>query len=87
LDNIHNRDNEPRKGVPLMINVICDSCKKAIPDAQKDVNVFYVLDKTLCKSCEGKINEAAAEQMSRSKSYSIKQFHDKYIKEMQRRCK
>jgi hypothetical protein len=87
LAKIKGKDDEARKGVPAMINVICDACKKSVRDAQNGINVFYVQDKALCKPCEAKIEETAQEQMGKSKTYSIKEYQNKYLKEMERRCK
>jgi hypothetical protein len=70
-----------------MINVICDSCKKAIPDAKSGVTVTYVQDKAICEPCREKLENSVREQMQKSKSYSLKEYQDKYIKELQKQCK
>ena len=69
-----------------MVNVICDSCKKAVSDAQPGVNVYFVLNKTLCKPCEEKIDSAVREQM-KGKAFSLKEFKNKYTKETEKQCK
>lgn len=70
-----------------MVNVICDSCKKAISNAKSEVNVFFVLDKTLCKPCEEQIDSAVREQMEKEKAYSLKSYKNKFTKEMEKQCK
>ncbi len=70
-----------------MVNVICDSCKKSVSDAKPGINVFFVLDKTLCKPCEEQIDSAVREQMKKEKEFTLKDFKNKFTKEMEKQCK
>lgn len=34
-----------------MINIICDMCKKSIPNARRDINYFTARNRALCVTC------------------------------------
>lgn len=57
-----------------MISVICDSCKKPIPNAQRERNYFTILDKNLCVPCNDKIHEKVREEMSKKPRYIFKEY-------------
>ena len=46
-----------------MINVICDMCKKPIPEAVKDKNYVTFMDKSLCVSCMREFQDEVREIM------------------------
>jgi hypothetical protein len=54
-----------------MLNVICDSCKKPVKDALKDVNYVDILDKAVCSSCKGKCDDRVSQSMMSKRKYGF----------------
>ena len=79
--------NNPTTEVKRMINIVCDACKKTIRDAQKDVTVFFVTDKSLCYPCKEKLDDQVKNQMFKAKEYGFKKHQDTYVKTLNSMCK
>lgn len=57
-----------------MTSVICDHCKKSIPNAVRQVNYKTILDKTLCLPCNKELDEVVNERVYKDGSYSLDGF-------------
>ena len=80
-----------------MINIICDMCKKPIPDARKDVNYFSEKDKSLCIECHRELiqevdsimDEAGGSQRNSVKydNYSFQTYKEVFDDTLEELCK
>ncbi len=70
-----------------MVSIVCDSCKKAIPGAHKDVNLFYYADKSLCAPCRDKLDVKIKEAMKKERTYSFQKYRDTMMRNLQGMCK
>jgi len=70
-----------------MLTIVCDACKKAISGDQKETGVVYILDKALCRKCEGKLLDSVAEDMAKMKIYRFADYKEKYISTVRKMCK
>ena len=70
-----------------MLTIICDACKKAIPGAQKETGVVYVLDKALCRKCEGRLLDSVAADMEKKSVYRFADYKEKYISTVKKMCR
>jgi len=70
-----------------MLTIVCDACKKAISGDQKKTGVVYILDKALCRKCEGKLLDSVAEDMAKMKIYRFTDYKEKYISTVRKMCK
>ncbi len=57
-----------------MVSVICDACKKPVPDARREINYFSILDKNLCYTCKEKLDATVKEKMSQKPRYVFKEY-------------
>ncbi len=57
-----------------MVSVICDACKKPIPEAQREINYFSILDKNLCYTCKEKLDNTVKEKMAQRPRYIFKEY-------------
>ncbi len=57
-----------------MVSVICDACKKTIPDAQREMNYFSILDKNFCSTCKEELDRTVKEKMSEKPRYLFKEY-------------
>ena len=57
-----------------MISVICDACKKPIPNAERERNYFTLLDKNLCTNCNEKLYERVHNEMSKKPRFVFKEY-------------
>ncbi len=70
-----------------MTTIVCDFTKKAIPNAQRDINYFTVLDKTLSVSAAEELEKRVRDKMAKGKSYSYNE-HQKVLRDiLQQMCK
>lgn len=63
-----------------MTNIICDMCKKPIPDAirryswsTRDQRYDTILDKDICPSCLDKLNNNVMKKMANSSTFGYKE--------------
>lgn len=52
-----------------MQTIICDSCRKQIKDADRDVNYVTVLDKAMCVPCKENFEKRVTTAMRTKKKY------------------
>lgn len=57
-----------------MTTIICDVTKKAIPNAQKDVNFICILDKIVSIPAKEKIEEQVTKAMERKTRFTMKEY-------------
>jgi hypothetical protein len=57
-----------------MTAIVCDSCKKAVAGARKDVNYVVFLDKDLCLDCQDELWDATKQQMKARRPYTFKDY-------------
>ena len=70
-----------------MVNIVCDSCKKTIQGAMKDVNVVYIADKNICIPCKQQLEHKLKCDMPNKSPYSLKAYWDAYMKSLYSMCK
>jgi hypothetical protein len=70
-----------------MISIVCDSCKKAIPNAMSGVNFFYVTNKSLCKACEKGIEEKTRDDVLQDGRYTLKGYRKHYLNNIEKQCR
>lgn len=70
-----------------MVNIVCDSCKKTIQGAEKDLNVVYLSDKNLCFPCNEKLKQQVKEEMLKERDFTLKKYHDKQLSILNRMCR
>jgi hypothetical protein len=59
-----------------MTAIVCDSCKKAVAGARKDVNYVAILDKDLCLDCNDELRDATKKLMFVRRPYLFKDYQD-----------
>jgi hypothetical protein len=62
-----------------MTAIFCDSCKKPIVGARKDVNYFATLDKELCSSCQEELLLVTRQQMAPRQPYLFKDYQQSLV--------
>jgi hypothetical protein len=67
-----------------MTAIVCDSCKKAVGGARRDVNYFTILDKDICESCHDDLRDATKVQMRARRPYIFKDYVDILTKNLAR---
>ncbi len=70
-----------------MLTIVCDACKKAISGDQKETGVVYILDKALCRKCEGRLLDSVAAEMEKKRVYRFADYKDTYINSVRKMCK
>ncbi|WP_319561722.1 hypothetical protein [Marispirochaeta sp.] len=70
-----------------MITIVCDITKKAIPNAQRDVNYVTVLDKTLSMSAAEEFEKKVRKKMQGYKQYSFSNYKKVYRDILNQMCK
>ncbi len=70
-----------------MTTIVCDFTKKAIPNAQRDINYLTILDKTLSMPAAEELEKRVREKMAKAKSYSFND-HQQILRDtLQQMCK
>jgi hypothetical protein len=59
-----------------MNNVICDSCKKVIPGAKREVNYITFQNKALCTACTEAWDQEVREEMGKKGRYSLQDYKE-----------
>ena len=70
-----------------MTTVVCDVTKKAIPNAQRDVNYVTMLDKTLSMPAVEEFEKRVRENMRSNKQYSFAVYKKVYRDVLNQMCK
>lgn len=70
-----------------MLTIICDACKKAVSGDQKETGVVYILDKALCRKCEGILLDSVAADMAKKRVYRFVDYKENYIKTVRKMCR
>lgn len=70
-----------------MTTVVCDVTKKAIPNAQRDVNYVTMLDKTLSMPAVEEFEKKVREKMRNNKQYSFAAYKKVYRDVLNQMCK
>ena len=70
-----------------MTTIVCDFTKKAIPNAQRDVNYNTVLDKTLSKPAMEELEKRVRERMAKNRSYVYKDYQKILRETLHQMCK
>lgn len=70
-----------------MITIVCDSTKKAIPNAERDVNYVTILDKTLSMPALEQFEAKVREKMGKEDSYSFARYKEIYRQTLSQVCK
>jgi hypothetical protein len=63
-----------------MTSIVCDICRKLVPDARKDVNYVAVLDKDICVACQEDLLNATKKQMLTRRPYLFKDYQETLTK-------
>ncbi|WP_020612292.1 hypothetical protein [Sediminispirochaeta bajacaliforniensis] len=69
-----------------MISIVCDVCKKAVPNAMPGKNFIYVTDKAICKSCEAELEEKTRAALTKDPQYSLAGFQSHYLGILRKMC-
>jgi hypothetical protein len=69
-----------------MTAIFCDSCKKEVPGARKDINYVTVLDKDLCLSCEERLRQSLRQQTAARRPVIFKEYQDTLSRTLQKLC-
>lgn len=70
-----------------MTTIVCDVTKKAIPNAQRDVNYVTILDKTLSIPAAEEFEKKIREKMKGYKQYSFTNYKKVYRDVLGQMCK
>jgi hypothetical protein len=70
-----------------MVTIICDSCRKQIKDASKDLNYVTIKDKALCLSCKRAFDDKVSASMAAKRKYSLSDFQKAYTDTLVKVCK
>ncbi len=70
-----------------MTNVICDACKKSVPNAVRKKSYFTILNKSLCVQCEKEMQEILKVKMVKRGHYSIAGYKDEVKETLGKICK
>jgi len=57
-----------------MTSIRCDTCRKDIRDARKDVNYAVILGRDFCTSCNEKLYAAVSKTMANRKPYRFGEY-------------
>ncbi len=63
-----------------MTDIVCDVCRKAVPDARKDWNYVTLMDKDLCLDCEEKLRVTMRKITSTHRPVVFKEYQDTLAK-------
>ncbi len=70
-----------------MMNIICDCCKKAVPNASRGRNYFTYLNKAVCYSCKEELELAVRKEMFRKPSYTYDTYQKVFTAKLNELCK
>jgi hypothetical protein len=70
-----------------MVAIICDSCRKQIKDAAKDVNFVVFKDKAMCLSCKRAFEDKISSSMASKRKYSLSDYQKVLSDTLVRVCK
>ena len=70
-----------------MISFICDGCKKAISNPNRERSYYYLLDKMVCSPCFDEIEEQATDEVHDMRTFTLKAFKKKLIERLYKKCK
>jgi len=77
-----------------MTNIICDMCKKSIPDASRryswetrDDRYSTIYDKDICPSCLDKLDNSVNKKMQSSTIYGYKDYRSNAKSILMKSCK
>jgi hypothetical protein len=69
-----------------MITIVCDACKKAIPNAQSGKNLIFIRDKMLCLSCDSDLEAKTRVSVSKNRTYTLTDFQNNYLANLRKMC-
>ncbi len=58
-----------------MTQIRCDSCRKDIRDARRDVNFYTILGRDLCSSCNAKLYGNVSKVMANRKPFRFGEYN------------
>ena len=70
-----------------MITVHCDSCRKQVKDASKDVNYVAIFDKAICLPCRKRFDDKISATMMSKRKYSLSDYQKTYQDTLRKMCK
>ena len=70
-----------------MTTIVCDVTKKAIPNAERDVNYVTIFDKSLSMPALEQFEKKVKEKMGKEDVYTLERFKEVYRKTLDQVCK
>jgi hypothetical protein len=69
-----------------MTAIVCDSCKKVVPNARKDVNYAVHMEKDVCVACREELEDITKKQMLARSPYTFKDYWTAYTANLNKMC-
>lgn len=70
-----------------MFIVSCDSCRKQVKNASKDVNYVAILDKAICMPCKKSFEDKVSSSMLSKRKYSLSDYQKTFQDTLKKMCK
>ncbi len=71
-----------------MTSIMCDSCKKPVPDALRGETYYTLLNRDLCAACFKDLHLAVQEVMEpRRPQYSFTDYRKEFVATLNKFCK
>ncbi len=70
-----------------MLTVICDSCRKQVKNAMKDVNYVTLKDRAMCLPCKRAFDDKISNNMTSKRKYSFSDYRKVYSDTLTKICK
>jgi len=70
-----------------MQTIICDSCRKQVKDASRDLNYYTLRNRALCIPCKEDFDKKITRTMRAKRKYSFAEYKKTYTDTINKMCK
>ncbi|MEW5816762.1 MAG: hypothetical protein AB1798_15380 [Spirochaetota bacterium] len=70
-----------------MVVVMCDMCKKPVPEATRDKNFFTIRDKYICRPCKKNFDRRLQDALEDSKPYTLQKYVHSMWSNIEKACR
>ncbi len=70
-----------------MMNIICDACKKTVPNAARERNYFTILNRAVCVSCKERLEDILRKEMFKKSTYTYEMYQNLYKSKLNEICR
>ena len=69
-----------------MVNIICNSCKKSIPEPNREVNYFTIMNGSFCEECRDQLLLDIKAKMKEYETYSFATYREEFEEMVNSKC-